>query len=511
MNAGRSQPLLRSGVAPIDERLGGLTPGKPHLLTGPPGSGKTAVCLGFLGTALSEGQSAAILTQDDSRDLLAEASDLGLDLRRAAATGRFAMVCYKRNFAAQLDRALSAEPLVEELVRLMGPGAPDCLVVDSVTPFLDTGSASGPGTTALASAIERLRATTIVTYPGDVRDYYDRRLDPLVRRCAAVLHLSSYGEGIGRMDVVKARARLWSDSPTFFSVLPGRGVVALDDGGPGGDSSTSERFRRQLLVFPGPDGFPDDLLAALGRTFSVSLHANRAITAPEGLPPDVGAVVVAARWDAFNDAAMFLRQLRRFGNRTPVVLVTRGDVRSSDRARAYLNGFDEVVADAVGPAELIARLTAVLRRGRSTAVPTAVPEDVAWATLSGDGSAALLDEAQFRVAVETAAGRDDGQPFSVVLLDPGEADLGALAALVARIMRAASGDLAGVVGERVAVYLPGTRRMDATPFVRRVCSEWRRARRPELRVAQLAYPDDHQRLRADLRIPALTVQTSLAE
>jgi KaiC/GvpD/RAD55 family RecA-like ATPase len=511
MNGGTTQPLLRSGVAPIDERLGGVTSGKPHLLTGPPGSGKTAVCLGFLGTALSGGQSAAILTQDDPQDLLAHAADLGLDLRRAAASGRFAMVRYRHDFAARLDRALSAEPLVDELVRLMGPGAPDRLAVDSVAPFLDTGSASGPGIAALAHVLDRLRATTVVTYAGDIRDYYDRRLDPLVRRCAAVLYLSSYGEGIGRMDVVKARTRLWSDSPTFFSIRPGYGVVALDGSEPGRDSSGLGSFRRQIVVFPGADGLPEDLLAALEGAFAVSLQGTATITVPEALSPDVGAVVVAARWDGFNDAAMFLRHLRHFGNRTPVVLVTRGDVRSSDRARTLGAGFDEVIGDAVGPAELIARVTAVIRRGRSTTVPVVAREDASLITPASDGSVAVLDEIGFRVAVEAAANRNSGQVFSVLLLSPDEGELEALAALVVGTMRQRSGDLAGVVGERVAVYLPGTRRIDATPFLRRVCNEWRKAGRRELRVAQLAYPAEHERLRAALRLRAPTVHTPLTE
>jgi KaiC/GvpD/RAD55 family RecA-like ATPase/CheY-like chemotaxis protein len=506
-----TQPVSRSGIAPIDDRLGGLMPGRPHLLSGPTGSGKTAICLAFVGVALREGGSAALLTQDDPHDLLAQAADLGIDLKRVAATGRFALLCYQRGFAARFARALSAEPVFDELARLIGPGAPDHLAVDSITPFLDGDSASGSGIAALAHVLGRLRATTLVTYPGDVRDHYDRRLEPLITRCAAVLHLSAYGEGIRRMDVVKARQRLWSDSPAFFTIRPGRGVVALDGGVAPGDPGAVGLFRRQILLVPGVDGLPEDFAGALDAAFAVWTHGSVTAPVPDALSPDLGAVIVAARWDAIADAAMFLRQLRHVGNRTPVILVTRGDVRSSDRARALLTGFDEVVADAAGPEEFIARVAAVVRRGRSAAVPVVAPEEASSPGQSSDGPAVVLDEIRFRVAVETAAHGNRSQVFSVLLLNPEEGELDALATLVARTMRGGSGDFVGVVGDRVAVYLGGTRRMDTTPFVRRVTEAWRRTGRRDLRITQLAYPADRDRLRAALRLPAPSVHTPSTE
>ena len=493
--------MLRTGVPPIDERLGGLTAGKPHLLTGAPGSGKTTVCLGFLKTALADGMAAALVTQDDPNDVVAHARDLGLDLRRAAATGRFSLVCYKKDFVQRFARTPSAEPLLEELVQVLGPGAPDCLAIDSVVPFVDAGTPSGPGVTALVHALERLRSTAVVTYPGDVRESYDRRLDALVRRCAAILHLSSYGEGAGRLDVVKARTRLWSDSPTFFALRAGHGMVPLEPGTFSGDGQHAVRFRRQILVVPGPDGLPEDLLAALGGAFSVTLHEPASAAMPETLAPDVGAVLVASRWDGIADVRAFLMQLRQRGNRTPVILMTRGDARSSDRAAAVAVGFDEVLADSIAPTELIARVAATVGRGRSTAVPLATVGETTSVTLTPGDAGKGFDEIRFRVAVQAALDESTRPVFSVLFLGPDEGELEILRATVARTVRAESGDLVAIVGDRVAVYLPDTRRVDAVASLRRVSSEWRRAGRGELRAAQLTCPADRERLRAELRLP----------
>jgi KaiC/GvpD/RAD55 family RecA-like ATPase len=504
-----TQPVVRSGIAPIDDRLGGLVPAKAHLLTGTTGSGKTALCLTFVGAALSEGASAAILTQDDPQDLVAQAADLGIDLVRAAATGRFAMLRYQRDFAARLGRALSSASAVDELARLMGPGTPSRLAVDSITPFLDGATASGAGVAALTDFLERLRATTLVTYPGDLRDHYDRRLDPLMRHCAAVLHVSAYGQGIGRLDVVKVRRRLWSDAPTFFAIRRGRGVVALDDGA--GELTGAELFRRQIVLFEEDDGLPDDFLAALETAYAVAMHGRLSSSVPEVFPVDVGAILAVARWDTLTDAGLFLQQLRHFGNRTPVILVTRGDVRSSDRARALLAGFDDVVTDTIGPEEFVARVTAVVRRGRSATVPVLTQDGARSDGQVENGGAAMLDEGRFRNTIENAADGNHGEVFSVLLLNPGAGELDALASVVARTMRGGSGDVAGVVGDRVAVYMPGTRRADVTPLLRRVTEAWRRTGRGELRVVQFAYPADSERLRADLRLSASSVHVPITE
>jgi CheY-like chemotaxis protein len=402
------------------------------------------------------------------------------------------------------------ESVFDELVQLMGPVAPDRFAVDPVLPFLDGGPASGAGVAALAGFLARLNATTLVTYPGDLRERYDRRLEPLVQHCAAVLHLSAYGEGVARMDVVKVRRRLWSESPAFFGIRAGRGVVPLDGDGAREPTSDRARFRRQILLFQGVDGLPEEFLSRLESAYAVSVHAGATPEVPEVLPPDVGAALLAARWDAIEEATTFLRRLRHLGNRTPVILVTRGDVRSADRAHALLAGFDEVIPDSFGAEEFVARVVAVVRRGRSATVPVEIAD--AGSTFGGspdDAAPAVIDEESFRATLAAARDGSAAPLSSVVFLAPQDGELGALVNLVARTMRAASGDVAAVVADRVAVYLPGTRRTDVAPFVRRVSDAWRRSGCGELRVAQFALPADADRLRADLRPAASSVHDAL--
>jgi hypothetical protein len=223
---------------------------------------------------------------------------------------------------------------------------------------------------------------------------------------------------------------------------------------------------------------------------------------PEALPFDAGGVLVAARWDTLPDAELFLQQLRHLGVRTPVILVTRGDMRSSDRARALFAGFDDVVTDTTGPDEFVARVSAVARRGRSATVPVAFLDAVGPAGDLAERRSGVLDEESFRETIQFASNGNSDRVFSVLLLSSADGELEALANVVSRTMRGSSGDVVGVVGDGVAVYMPGTRWADATPLVRRVTDAWQRTGRRELGVAQLVWPVDVAELRRTFRLTA---------
>ena len=53
--------LIQSGIAPLDEQVGGLLPGRPYVVSGNPGTGKSVSCLEFLDVALERGEPAALL------------------------------------------------------------------------------------------------------------------------------------------------------------------------------------------------------------------------------------------------------------------------------------------------------------------------------------------------------------------------------------------------------------------------------------------------------------------
>ena len=98
------------------------------------------------------------------------------------------------------------------------------------------------------------------------------------------------------------------------------------------------------------------------------------------------------------DGREALRQLRRAGNWTPVILLTQVG-KSTERAMALEEGADDYLNKPFDPHELVARIHAVLRRARPGRPPLAAASRIASANL-------LLDRTSRRAWL-------DGQALSL--------------------------------------------------------------------------------------------------
>jgi two-component system, OmpR family, phosphate regulon response regulator OmpR len=121
------------------------------------------------------------------------------------------------------------------------------------------------------------------------------------------------------------------------------------------------------------------------------------------------------------DGLAVLRRLRAAGGTTPVIMLTaRGD--PIDRIVGLELGADDYLPKPFEPRELVARITAVLRRARSGGVPltdevvTAGPLEINFSTMtaSRDGMALKLSSREF--ALLAALARSRGRPLSRVQL-----------------------------------------------------------------------------------------------
>ncbi len=181
--------MITSGIAPLDDRLGGLIPGRLYLITGSPGTGKTTAALRFLGAGGDAGEKAVLLTSDDPADVIAQALYIGIDLPAHVASGQLVLLRFQADFTARFAHTPYPEMAFDELRALIGAARPSRVVVDSVAPFLEPGAGSSAGVAGLATFLDELGATAVVTHVADLAARRDRRLDPLVSRAAAIVHL----------------------------------------------------------------------------------------------------------------------------------------------------------------------------------------------------------------------------------------------------------------------------------------------------------------------------------
>ena len=221
--------MIQSGIAPLDLQLGGFSPGRLHLLTGGPGTGKTTASLQFLQAGLRNGESGALITLDRTDDLALHARSIGMDLEAAVRANRLVIVRFRAPFSSLLESAGSPAPMIAELSAMIAEVRPARVVVDPLTPFLSERSVTGAAIAAFVVAMEELALTTIVTYPNDVSAGFDARLGSAIQRAAVILHLTHTDNGARGLRVVQTRTQPAPSDPLRLQWKQGVGLIALDE------------------------------------------------------------------------------------------------------------------------------------------------------------------------------------------------------------------------------------------------------------------------------------------
>jgi len=486
--------MIRSGIAPLDDVFGGMPRGASFVLTGGPGSGKSTWCLHFVDSGLRNGERVAMLVHARRADVLSHARYLGIDLTPPLRDGRLLLLRYRSDFARRVANALSADRVLDDLRRLIGGHQPSRVVIDSFAPLLDDGSAAGVAASALAEYLERLGCGALLTYPGDVRAGYDRRLEPLLQNATGVLRLArEAGTGFHVAEALSLRGAAPRATTARFIVRPGD-AIALVSGMP--DESFAPPAHGPILLLHTTDTPSEELAAVLGRQREVVSRRATVELSPDDLLLDPCAVVVETDHVALDRAREVVRARHAEARTPPLLVAVRFNLRSIDRARLLRDGADDVLARDMGTPELLQRLAAALRRGHLTHPPLAIQEDERLTQRAlADADGALLDRERFARAIALHTTHDDATPFAIVRLVAASADeLPSLGDVAVRCMRSSSGDLAALLDDAVAVYLHGARRRDVAPFVDRVRAQWPAAR-GTLRAEAASFPGELARLR----------------
>ena len=396
---------------------------------------------------------------------------MGIDLRSAIRENQAVVLRYRSDFARRIAKAGTSDHALEDLRRAIGEQRPRRLAIDPFVPLLEDGSASPVAATALAELLELSQSTALLTHSEDLASDYDRRLEPLVHAAAGVFRIVR-DNATRTLEVVSLRQPAVALGAPLEEPL----VTSESVAGPAGP----------LYLVRVVESATEELLSTLRLQHEVEIHQKLPMA------PNAAALIIETDHATLDRARDLIRRTVRESTRLPVVVITRFNLRSLDRARLLRDGADEVLAGDMGPPELLQRLAAALHRGHLSRPPAAVHEDEALTQSSLTSPTELLDAERFAAALRERAAHDDAVPFAVVRLTVPEAEVAAvhaLGGLVLSTMRIATGDLAAIIDESVAVYLHGAGRRDVPPFVDRLRGR-RAAGAPPLRVASAYFPSD---------------------
>jgi hypothetical protein len=175
---------------------------------------------------------------------------------------------FQLDFARRFARATSPDEAFAELRSLLGPEPLGRFVIDSVVPFIDAAGPSQNAAISMLQLLDELGATSIVTYPGDLAGVYDRRLDPLVQRAAAMFHLSADLQRQRHIEIRKVRYRVPSNAPIPYRIEPGAGIIpALEEV----RFQQEEVNGRQRVVLELPQTGAEEALKLLQSHYNVKL------------------------------------------------------------------------------------------------------------------------------------------------------------------------------------------------------------------------------------------------
>lgn len=217
--------IVRSGVALFDEWLGGVRDGGVHLLTGGPGSGKSSLAFHLADAGCRQRERVVMLVHARTDDVKAHARWLGIDLETALENGTLLLLRYRADFMKAVSHAVCSDDIVADLDRVIAPHRPTRIVIDTFSPFLLAPPPVAPTVVALVELLRRTGATSLLTFPEDVENGYDRTLEPLMSEAAAVIRLMREDNDVRRAEVLNIRYQAPESGTARFVIRQETGIA----------------------------------------------------------------------------------------------------------------------------------------------------------------------------------------------------------------------------------------------------------------------------------------------
>jgi KaiC/GvpD/RAD55 family RecA-like ATPase/CheY-like chemotaxis protein len=499
----------------LERALGGLIPGRAYLVHGQPGVGKTILGLQATHAWSQAGHRVVYLTSGRAEDLLEQASLLGLSLDAAWRDGRLALC----PFAPRAARQVRERGIDEFLARLheQGGGDENTLVVFDPVPLPFADLRGAQAARAVGQLMARLRewgwTALFLGRSGRLRRH--GLLDALSEHCWGVITLERVRPSRGAdrspfaLRVVRSRQSVPAGTVVPYAIALEAGLIpAPETPEEGASAAVGSRPRRQRALIACGERDPfEPLIGLLRYAMDIEVVGDgvAALSRAATWQPEV--VVLQSDLPRLSGLAV-TRALRQGGYGMPIVVLSGGERRRSDRVRALLCGATDFIESAFDLREAAFRVHMASRM--RVAPPQAGAEERRLESLIEKGRQAVVEEAEFLELLDLTVKRGArfSSPVSVVAFAFADAEATAremalwsrFRGTLGRSVRA--GDLVCFPSpQRAATLLCHETRSGARAFTERVCE----------RVAREFGTAAMQLLQGRLRVAHWTLEGDLAE
>lgn len=471
---------IRSGVETIDTRLGGFVAAKAYLVYGEPGTGKTVFSLQFLNEGLVQGETCALIAQENPEDVLTMGRHIGFHWGDHLACSRLIVLTYLPSFGPCFSKSFNLNEVFDELRTLSNGAGIARLVFDPITPFVDCVNRLNYSKvfTEFFALLDRLGSTTLLTLDEISGVSGPPFLRTLISLAFGAIHLRISPDLHRKMFFQKIKYQSELLQPATYTIQPRKGIVVLAS-----EKQSPEVVgprKKKILIGDQDRSVCQGIERILGDKYTlIFVHDGiEALTKIVNNPLDL--IVLDATLPKI-DGFDICKRIRSQGSCVPVFLISGDRRRISDKVNGFNLGADEYMLKPVNLLELESRVQAILQRGRDLK-HWALP---AGDTLGGDmsrpsamgsprtGAPACLSQDAFARRVDAEIESASSNLFTLVGCqltggDPGQEE--ELTHICAQVLASEvrEDDFVGDLGSgRVCVCLRGAGGESSHTFIRR--------------------------------------------
>lgn len=461
--------IVRSGIVPLDERVGGLEGGGTYLVVGAPGPEKMVAALQFVHEGVTNGERCLLVTNQDLDGVLGVAGAWGFDLWQAWESGLLQVVGFRDDFELRAIRSIAPEEVLEELDALASPGL-SRIAVDPGTMFLTGGAKTLLGSAFLTWA-RRQDATVLATFSVDGgATSLPSSADWLIHATTGRLLLEKRSDGLYQVTLTRALPEAGKKDQTIsLELKPGAGLIQPESypSRRGVDRGGIDEGKLLLVSLEGEHA--TDLEAWATRSFDTDVVSEPfEAVAKVQTGTRYGGVLIHAPRRKVREAVQACRAIRPL-TRAAIVFASDDAVRSTDRIHILEAGADDCLSGGLDFRELGLRIKQSIATGAKPTLEPAEGGDASPPSLIPDGSdGGRVPRAAFTQEIHRRAGVPDLAFFCVLDVAWNALSITDLEAALADQVRADEGDIVTQADNRCAVLLQGARENHLGPFLQRL-------------------------------------------